>query len=290
MKKTLAITAFLATTLLLTGCGATTNVKEQSPTNSQDGTAQFNKKTGEKFTIRKSYTCKNPIAKISISPMKCVASKCKSAPQATGNLGAMLAFSERMNGGRTADLSAVDDTMGAMLVSSMSATGCFDVLDREALEEMRRELAFAGKELKVDAADYLITGTITALGITKTKSNFGGGFLPVIGSISSTTETAELSVDIRLLNVNTSRIEYTKTYDAVNSDSSYGVAMLGGVGGGLLGGSTSFGGSAKLGKAARAVINKAAIDLVTSIAGDQLVVTEEKILLKKTFSDKLNGY
>lgn len=293
MNKTLALSAILATTLLLTGCGASTNVKTNAATNSLDGDAQFDKKTGEKFTMRKTYSCAAPIAKISISPMKCVAAKCKSAPRATGNLGAILAFSERMDGGRTADLSAVDDTMGAMLVSSMSSTGCFDVLDREALEEMRREMAFAGKELKVDAADYLITGTITALGIHKEKSSFGMGLIPLVGSISSTTETAELSVDIRLMNVNTSRIAYTKTYNASNSDSSYDVAAIGGFAGGfgagLAGGKSSFGGSAKLSTAARAVINKASIDLVQKMAGDKLVITEERVALEKTFSDKLSG-
>jgi curli biogenesis system outer membrane secretion channel CsgG len=224
------------------------------------------------------YSCTTPVAKISVSPLKCQTSQCQVQNAGNGNIAALISLARQQNGQK--DLSNLDEAMTTMLVSSLSGSGCFDVLDRQAMEEMKREMAFAGKEMQIEAADYLITGSLTTLDYKKTKSVVGGGFIPLAGMFANTKTTAKIGMDVRLMNVNTSKIEYTKTYKSSASNDNYSFGAIGAAPGGVAGGGMSFGGDLELERSVRKVLNQSVADLIKSAAAGRYEVKTERVSVK----------
>ena len=96
----------------------------------------------------------------------------------------------------------------------------------------KKKLALVGKKVDVQQADFMISGSITSLNMMTEKKQLGGGFIPVIGMFSSTTKTADLGLDIKVIDVNRAKIIDSRTFTANNetTSTSFGVAGFGGIG------------------------------------------------------------
>ncbi|MBH9578149.1 CsgG/HfaB family protein [Inhella proteolytica] len=168
--------------------------------------------------------CDKPVASVMVGKLACKAAACQPLPQ-TNNPLLQLAMAQQQG----PNLSMVGDGMAAMLTTALKETGCFDLQDREAMEEMAKELALVGKKMEVQQADFMISGAITSISMVTEKSRLGGGVIPIVGMISKTTQNAEIGVDVKVLDVNRGRVVEAKTFQANNqtSSTSFGGAGVG---------------------------------------------------------------
>jgi curli biogenesis system outer membrane secretion channel CsgG len=197
----------------------------------QDGT----KVTEMQYQLPK---CTVPIASLVVGKLVCKAASCVPvAPDPTG-LGALI----RMAGNgdkQPINFANFGEGMGAMLVTALKSTNCFDIQEREAMDELAKELALVGKKVDVQQADFMISGSITSLNMMTEKKQLGGGFIPVIGLFSSTTKTADLGLDIKVIDVNRAKIIDSRTFMANNETTSMSFGAVGFGGIGLLAGGMS---------------------------------------------------
>ncbi len=201
---------------------------------------------GTKVT-EKSYElpkCERPIASVVVGKLACKSAACQPPAQAAAgaqmNPLLQLAMAQAAaQQGQSANLAVVGEGMSAMLTTVLKETGCFDIQEREAMEEMAKELALVGKKVEAQQADYMITGAITSISMTRERKQLGGGVIPIIGAFSKTTEQAEIGLDIKVLDVNRAKLVEAKTFQANNesSSTSFGGAAWGG--GALFGGAMS---------------------------------------------------
>lgn len=257
MQNAMKIIALAAFAITVTGCATTigqTNVRQ-----AQQGAAV----AGTKTPTLRVLSCPKAVMTVSLAPLTCKAASCQSTAQGTGNMAALIAYAKEQEG--IPDLTGFGGGMTDMLTSAIQSTGCFDVLDRELMAELAREQELAGRKVSLQGADALATGAITSLSFDKAKSNFGGGFVPVIGGISSSKVTAKIGMDVRVVDVNTGRVAYTRTYSAESGKRSYGIAGGGLIGSGLLGGTHSVKGGAELEEASREIIHNVINDMVENL-------------------------
>ena len=258
MQNALKVIALAAAVVgVATGC--TTTMGTTSVTQSLQGA----KVSGAETPTVKVLSCPTPVMTVSLSPLRCRAASCQSQNHGTGNMAALLAYAKEKDG--MPDLSGFGDSMTDMLTSSIQATGCFDVLDRELMAELAREQELAGRTVSLQGSDAMATGSITSLSFDRAKSNFGGGLVPVIGGISSTKITAKIGMDVRVVDVNSGRVAYTQTYNAESGKRSYGVAGGGLIGGGLFGGGHSVSGGMEIEEAAREIIQNVTNDMIEKL-------------------------
>lgn len=175
--------------------------------------------------------CEKPVASVMVGKLHCKAAACQPAPKTDHPLAAIMRAQQQ-----GPDLSAAGEGMAAMLTTLLKETGCFEIQDREALEEMARELAMVGKTVQVQQANFMISGAITSIGLATERSSIGGGLIPVIGAISTTKQTAELALDVKVLDVNRARVVEAKTFQSNNASSSVTLGGLGASRGVLMGG------------------------------------------------------
>jgi len=185
--------------------------------------------------------CERPIASVVVGKLVCKSAACQpaqAAAAAQANPLLQLAIAQA-GGQQAANLAVVGDGMGAMLTTVLKETGCFDIQEREALEEMAKELALVGKKVEAQQADYMITGSITSISLSKERKSFGGGLIPFVGAISRTTEQAEIGLDIKVLDINRAKLVEAKTFQANNETSSMSLGGAAWGGGALFGGAMS---------------------------------------------------
>lgn len=251
--------AAIASVVALAGCSTVPTLTSVSQKQQGALTKSVN---GEDQKI-KVLSCSVPVKTISLAPLQCKSAACQSTNQGTGNFAALIALANQQEG--IPDLSGFGDGMTDMLTSSLASTGCFDLLDRELLAELAREQEFSGKKVNMQGADMMATGSITSLTYDKSKSGFGGGFLPVIGGVTSSKVTAKIGMDVRVIDVNTGRVSYTRTYNAESGKRSYGFAGGGLIGGGLIGGGHSVKGGIEMEEAAREIIQNVTNDMIEKL-------------------------
>ncbi|MDI6801277.1 MAG: CsgG/HfaB family protein [Thermodesulfovibrionales bacterium] len=177
--------------------------------------------------------CDAPIGKVVAKGFKCKAAACS---------GSRLVFS----GDNTIQLSpqALGDGMSDMLLTALSETGCFEVYEREALKEIEEELRMLGKTAQntLKGADFLLTGSITALEMNASGQGGGaGGFaipLPFIGGIGikGGKSEAHIGLDLRIIRVNDAKILLSKAVEGKSGRWNFGVGGFGWFGGGGVGG------------------------------------------------------
>lgn len=246
---------------LATIAGCSTTLGQTFVSQKQQG-VQYAADGNEPASLR-ALKCPKAIMTVSLSPLKCKAASCKSKNEGTGNMASLVAFARQQEG--IPDLSGFGDGMTDMLTTSLASTGCFELLDRELLEELAREQRLAGKEVALKGADALATGAISSLSYDKSKSSFGGGLIPVIGGVSSSKVTAKIGMDVRVVDVNTGSVAYTQSYDAQSGKRSYGMSGGGMIGSGLFGGSHSVQGGVEIEEAAREIIMNVTNDMVEKL-------------------------
>jgi len=261
----------LCLALTLAGCVSTdtkTEIREQ--TNGVQS-SQVNEK-GDTVNIVKTISCPAPVAKISIVEMKCKAATCANTPKATGNLAVLLSLSDKS----VKDFSTLGGSMTTMLASSIASTGCFTLLDREAMDEIKKEMELSGLKFTPETSDFVLTGAITSFEYEENKTGFGSFLGGAGGLLSNKETTAKMGLDMRLIDVKSSRVAYTKTYKSDASNDNYSLGFLGFGSGAAAGGGASFGGNVEVEEAVRTVINQSVFDLVEHAAkGKYEIVTKE---------------
>lgn len=200
--------------------------------------AQTTKVTEVDYALPK---CAAPVASVMVGKLVCKASGCQKQED-LGN--SQLAALARLAGAAQPNFANIGDGLAAMLTTALKETGCFEIQEREALEELNKELALVGKKVEVQQADFMISGAITSVNMNTEKKAIGGGFIPIIGAISTTTNSADIGVDIKIIDVNRAKVLESKTFQANNETTSYGLGGAGwGGGAALIGGMSSIKGT-----------------------------------------------
>lgn len=178
--------------------------------------------------------CSKPVASVMVGQLTCKSAGCKEASSDRGP-GGLAALAALASGQSQVTFPGVGTGMAAMLTTALKETGCFDIQERETLDELNKELALVGKKVEVQQADYMISGAITSIDLSTQRKQFAGGFIPILGSISTTTKTADLGLDIKVIDVNKAKVLQAKTFTGNNETSSYsfGAAAFGAGMGGL---------------------------------------------------------
>ncbi|BCO09274.1 hypothetical protein GF1_16500 [Desulfolithobacter dissulfuricans] len=252
--------------LLVTGC-----VSTQGPTAVKERTIGV--AVDDKGTVEQLSCSDRSNIKISIGNISCDAAACRSkgASQQSG-LFALL----RLAG--TPSFEGIGDGLQDMFTGSIQNTGCFRIFDRKAMEAVQKELALAGgpqQTASLEAADYLVMGSVTSINFENKSGSLGGGFIPVLGAISQTKQKATLGMDVRLIEVKTGEVIFSKTYTAESGKTSYGV------GAGVVAGGVGFGGLSGLSGTA---MEEVARDIVVRASYDiaRRLVPPDKIVVRQT--------
>lgn len=196
--------------------------------------------------------CDKPIASVMVGKMQCKAANCGGGQgNQAGGIAALLALAQAQNGGTPLNVTGIADGIKDVLVTALTESGCFDVQDREAMDEIAKELEMAGKKVQTQQADFLVSGAVTQIEVTQDNKSLGGGLLgaitsnPIIGAVAGgvgfKTQKASVGLDMKLVNVNTAKVVASKRAEASSETSSF--TLGGGVGAGGTGGIAGFGGS-----------------------------------------------
>lgn len=182
--------------------------------------------------------CEAPVAKVLIGQFTCKSAACQvnqGGNDPAGGLAAMMRLAQQAQDGvSTETFPGIGDGMAAMLTTALQQTGCFDIQDRESLEQMREEMELAGMEFKPEPADFMITGAITSISQSTKRKSFGGGAIPVVGAISSKKQFAELGVDVKILDPRRAKLLAGSTFVGNNQTSSTGLGGAAWTGGGAI--------------------------------------------------------
>ncbi len=186
--------------------------------------------------------CDAPLANIIVGKMDCKAANCNGNAGAgqPGGMAAYLAMINGVNGGAT-NVTGIADGIKDVLTTALTETGCFAVQDRDQIDEISQELARAGKTVQIEPAEFLISGAVTEIDVSVQNKSFGGGIIPVLGSVGRKKQSASVSIDMKLVSVNSAKVLASKraTASTETSSTSFGAGGIGIVGG-TIGG---FGGS-----------------------------------------------
>ena len=201
--------------------------------------------------------CERPMGKVALGKVTCKAASCRQP-----NSPAMALIQQLVSISGVPAYEGIGDGVADMLLSALKQTNCFDILERENFDEINRELALYGKEMKIEPADYMISGAITSLTMESSNTNLGLGVLPVLSSIDIKKTKAIVGMDIRVVDVNSAKVTFTKTYEANNSKSGLGFGGGAGWSGVGFGGAYSSLRGSALEEVVRDVVVRATIDII----------------------------
>ncbi|MFN3599235.1 MAG: CsgG/HfaB family protein [Aquificaceae bacterium] len=165
--------------------------------------------------------CDKPIGVITARSFKCKAAACQ---------GDRIYFSDFKI---EASPRALGDGLADMLMTALSQTRCFKVVERIALEEIKEELELMGTSPKqtLKAADFIITGAVTALEL-KASGIGGGGVvvpLPWIGGVGLKVgkDKAYIGLDMRIVRVKDAEILSAKAIEGKSERWNFGLGVAG---------------------------------------------------------------
>ncbi len=227
--------------------------------------------------------CARPAAKVVFTEFKCKSADCSSG--AGQQDPRQYRWWERRGDVAQPSYTGVGTGMTEMLATALTQTGCFDVQERAEMEEINKELALIGKKVEAEAADYMITGSITSLGFEQSSTGLGGlGFLKgplglLAGSVDFKKSKVHMNMDIRVVDVKRAKIIASKTFQANNEKNGFGVSALGWGGGVGLGGSHASISGSPLEEVARDLLVKSTSFLAETIAAKNIT---EHVAVKAT--------
>src|SRR5258706_3527605 len=158
--------------------------------------------------------CAAPVPSWMVGRVNCRAARCFNPYGADPRPPGVAALLSLASGTTSANFAGVGDGLGAMLTTALKETGCFDLQEREAMGEIAQELNLAGRKLETQQADYMISASGTEIDFDTRVQRFGGGVIPVIGSIRRRTQRAELGMDVKIVDVDHARGLDAKTFAA----------------------------------------------------------------------------
>lgn len=173
--------------------------------------------------------CSKPVTTILINDLSCKAVGCQNNTSAQHPMNGLAQLAQMASGQSSNTFPGAEKSLSSLLSSRLQATGCFEIQDRETIETLKSEMALMGKILNLKPAKYVITGAVTSIGVNTTKKEIAGGyipnFVPVLGSMKQTSKSADLSLDIKILDVENGRIVGSKTFSDNGENRSYGVSF-----------------------------------------------------------------
>ena len=229
--------------------------------------------------------CAKPVAKVIVSEIKCKSADCSSG--AGQQDPRRYRWWEYMGHGGNVNqptYTGVGTGMTEMLSTALQQTGCFEVQERASLDELNKELALVGKKVEAEAADFLITGSITSLGFEQSSTGLGalGGFFKgplalVAGSVDWKKTKVHMNMDLRVVNVSKAKIVGSKTLQADNQKSGFGLSAAGYAGGVGLGGNNASISGSPLEEVARDLLVRSTTFITDNIASSSIT---ERVVLK----------
>lgn len=165
--------------------------------------------------------CNKPIGVITAKSFKCKAAACQ---------GGRIVFS-----GTQIETTpqALGDGLADMLITALAQTGCFKVVERMALSEIKEELELMGVSPKqtLKAADFIITGAVTALELKASGIGGGGVIIPLpwIGGvgIKAGKSSAHIGLDMRIVRVKDAEILTSKSVEGKSDRWNFGIGAAG---------------------------------------------------------------
>jgi curli biogenesis system outer membrane secretion channel CsgG len=227
--------------------------------------------------------CTAPAAKVVFTEFKCKSADCSSGSGQQDPR--QYRWWERQGNVAQPTYTGVGTGMTEMLATALTQTGCFDVQERAALDEINKELALVGKKVEAEAADYMITGSITSLGFEQSSTGLGGmSFLKgplglLAGSVDFKKSKVHMNMDIRVVDVKRAKIIASKTFQANNEKTGFGISALGWGGGTALGGNHASISGSPLEEVARDLLVKSTSFLTETIAAKNIT---EHVAVKAT--------
>lgn len=114
--------------------------------------------------------CDTPAKTLTVGKIQCKAASCNPANAGNAQNSFIAQLSALAAGGAVgASLAGIGDGLGDMLLTSLRQTNCFDIQEREALEDLRKEMEASGKKIELESAEIMISGAITSIGMDKKK-------------------------------------------------------------------------------------------------------------------------
>ncbi len=220
--------------------------------------------------------CNRPAAKVLITEIKCKSADCGAAHG--GQDPRQYHWWEHWGTGNSVNqptYAGVGSGMTEMLTTALSQTGCFEVMERESLEEINKELALVGKKVEAESADYMVTGSITSLGFEQSSTGLSGlGFLPkpialLAGGVDYKKSKVWMNMDIRLVDIRKAKLLSSRTFEANNQRNGFGVSAAGWAGVGFGGNHASISGS-PLEEVARDLLVRSASYVAENLAGSHI--------------------
>ncbi|MEN3034277.1 MAG: CsgG/HfaB family protein [Aquificaceae bacterium] len=137
----------------------------------------------------------------------------------------------------------IGEGLADMLVTALVQTGCFRVVERAVMNEIREELELAGirPQQTLRAADFIVTGAITALESRASGASGGGGVvIPTpfgIGlGVKGGKSNAHIGLDMRIINVRGGEIISSRAVEGKSDRWNFGIGGAGILGGIPVGG------------------------------------------------------
>ena len=229
--------------------------------------------------------CDAPVAKVVFTEFKCKSADCSSTAGQQDPRRYRWWDSYYSRGGNNVvqpTYTGVGTGMTDMLATALTQTGCFEVQERAALDELNKELALVGKKIEAEAADFMITGSITSLGFESNATSLGGfNFLKgplalLAGSVDFKKTKVHMNMDLRVVDIRKAKILASKTFQADNQKSGFGLSGTGWGHGAMLGGSHASISGSPLEEVARDLLIRSTIFLAETIA--QKGITQRVVL------------
>jgi curli biogenesis system outer membrane secretion channel CsgG len=230
--------------------------------------------------------CEHPVGKVVIAEIRCKSADCSSG--AGQQDPRRYRWWEYMGAGggnvQQPTYTGVGTGMSDMLATALQQTGCFEVQERQSLDDINKELALVGKKVEAEAADFLITGSITSLGFEQSSTGLGGlagmfkGPLAIVaGSVDFKKSKVHMNMDLRVVDVRKAKILGSKTFQADNQKRGFGLSA-GGWGGGVgLGGSHASISGSPLEEVARDLLVRSTAYVTDTLASKNVT---ERVVLK----------
>lgn len=165
------------------------------------------------------------VLNVVINDIPCKASSCQNGTNADNTKGGISALAQLISG--SGGVQNVGQGVKNMLSNALKETRCFNVVDTEQIDKLKKIAAMTGQEVKLPKIDLFVDGSINAIDVTKSGGALAGGVIPIVGLFSKTKESANMAFDLSVLNPNTAEVIDTKTFQADSAKSSWGFGAAG---------------------------------------------------------------
>jgi Uncharacterized protein involved in formation of curli polymers len=216
--------------------------------------------------------CSEPVMTVALGSVDCKAQACEAPADPRQNMLAAIF-------GGSANVQGIGKGLGNMLITALKESRCFKVIDLDQFEQVKKKLEATGQKVQPPKIDKFINLTITQIALSRSSGALGGGFIPILSAIKKDTQSAEVGIDIALMDPVTLEISEAKSFKANSEKTSWGLFGAGGFDGFGGGGGWSWSNNLALDTVAREVIVEATNYLAETYAKDKII--ERPVIAKE---------